>query len=288
MNDDLDEQLANIASCTDADVAVKLGCELARWDRLADAELCFRRAIDLGSTVALFNLGNTLAERHRWVEAIPTYERAIALGDTGSWLSLGHVLQELGDLGGAMRAFGEASRAGDTEGTLALAFSHREQGELDKAEEVAGQAAEAGNLQAAGVLACWRWDRTLDPALEADLRAAADRYPSARADLADLLHSDGRTAEAREVLEVGAELGEKESWLPLGNLYADEFGDIVAAERAYRRGIDSGDSHSRHNLGVLLEQRGDLEEAKKHFRIAAVSGDALAAAALRRLLTTEH
>jgi len=287
VDDDFAVRLAHLDSCTEADVVVRLGCELAKWDRLADAERCFRRAIELGSTVALFNLANTLAERHRWSEAIPTYERAIALGDTGSWLNLGHVLQDVGDLAGAMRAFREASLAGDSEGTLALAFSHREQGEPDKAEDVAKQAADAGNLQAAGVLAGWRWDRTLDPALEADLRAGADHHPSARADLADLLHSTGRTAEARIVLELGARLGEKESWLPLGNLYADELGDSIAAEAAYRSGIDCGDIRSHHNLGVLLEQRGEVEEAMKHFRLAAVAGDALAAAALRRLLNDE-
>jgi len=287
VDDEFAQRLATLESCTDTDVLVKLGCELATWDRLEDAERCFRRAIDLGSTVALFDLGNTLAERHRWSEAIATYERAIALGDTGSWLNLGHVLQEVGDLGGAMRAFREASEAGDSEGTLALAFSLREQGELDQAEDVARRAAEAGNLQAVGVLACWRWDRTLEPALETDLRAGADHFPSARADLADLLHSTGRTAEARVVLERGAQLGEKESWLPLGNLYADEFGDNVAAEAAYRSGIDSGDAHCHLNLGVLLEERGDVEGAERHFRLAVAAGDSLAATALRRLLDDE-
>lgn len=284
MDDDFGERLANLESVTDADVAVKLGCELANWDRLVEAERCFRRAIELGSTVALFNLANTLAERHRWSEAIRTYERAIALGDTGSWLNLGHVLQEVGDLAGAMRAFREAARTGDTDGMLALAFAHRELGQLDQAEDAARHAAEAGSLQAAGVLACWRWDRTLDPSLEADLRAGADHYPSARVNLADLLHSTGRSAEARTVLEAGTQKGEKESWLPLGNLYADEFDDGLAAEAAYRRGINSGDAHSHLNLGVLLEERGDVAGAEKHFRLAIASGDGLAEKALRHLL----
>jgi hypothetical protein len=57
--------------------------------------------------------------------------------------------------------------------------------------------------------------------MEQALRAGADHYPSARADLADLLRSTGRIAETRAVLERGAKLGEQECWLPLGNLYAD-------------------------------------------------------------------
>jgi hypothetical protein len=60
----------------------------------------------------------------------------------------------------------------------------------------------------------------------------------------------GRVDEARTVLERGAKLGEVESWLPLGNLYADELGDAAAAETAYRSGIAAGDTYCHHNLGV--------------------------------------
>ncbi|SDY56796.1 hypothetical protein SAMN05660209_03180 [Geodermatophilus africanus] len=86
------------------------------------------------------------------------------------------------------------------------------------------------------------------------------------------------------MLETGAARGEVASWLPLGNLYANELGDPDAAEAAYRSGIAAGDGHSHHNLAVLLLDRGDLDRAEFHLRLGAASGDALAAAALRRLL----
>jgi len=44
-----------------------------------------------------------------------------------------------------------------------------------------------------------------------------------------------------------------DSWLPLGNLYADELGMPDAAEAAYRSGIAAGDNHSHHNLALLLD-----------------------------------
>ena len=116
------------------------------------------------------------------------------------------------------------------------------------------------------------------------MRAGADHHPSARAALAHLLRTTGRLEEAREVLETGAAKGEVESWLPLGNLYADELGDPDAAGAAYRSGIAAGDDHSHHDLARLLVDRGDLDGAEFHLRLGAAGGDALAAAALRRLL----
>ena len=85
------------------------------------------------------------------------------------------------------------------------------------------------------------------------------------------------------MLESGAAPREVKSWLPLGNLYADEFSELDAAEAAYRSGIAAGDDHSHHDLAGLLEDRGDPDGAEFHHRLGAAHGNALAAAALRRL-----
>jgi tetratricopeptide (TPR) repeat protein len=69
----------------------------------------------------------------------------------------------------------------------------------------------------------------------------------------------------------------------LGNLYRDELDDREAAEDAYRLGIDSGDMWSHHNLAIILEERGDHEEAIAHYRLAAAAGSTFAATALVRL-----
>jgi TPR repeat protein len=177
-----------------------------------------------------------------------------------------------------------AAEHGDAAAALALAQLLRESGRQFESWHWAQLAADAGDTTAAGTLACWRWVETRDLALEPQLRAGADHSAAARAGLADLLRVTGRVEEARTVLERGAVRGEVASWLPLGNIYREELDDVVAAEAAYRAGIEGGDIHSHHNLGVLLLGTGDVEGAIEHFSIAAAGGDELAARVLREVL----
>ncbi|MGO4603672.1 tetratricopeptide repeat protein [Terrabacter sp. 2YAF2] len=283
MSPDLDERLS-VAATLNLTELVNLGCELAEVGRLPDAEQCFRQASDGGSGAAAFNLGNCLAEQERWLEAVAAYEVALGRGESDAWLNLGLVLHELGDLVGEIRAYEAAEAAGDSGGALGLAFALREQGDRDAAMQAAQRSAAAGNDTAAAVVACWQWCTSLDPALDPALRAGADHFPSARADLGHLLVDTGRIGEARAVLERGMKLGEVESMLPLGNLYADVLGDEQAAETAYRAGAAHGDAHSHYNLAVLLEERGDRAGAEQHYRAAIEGGDTLAVSALRELL----
>ena len=284
MDEDLDERLRAAAASVDMDELVGLGCDLADSDRFPDAEACFRRASDLGSPVAALNLGNSLASQERWLEAVAAFELALDRGETDAWRNLGLVLRELGDLAGEIRAYERAEDAGDSGGALGIAFALRAQGDREAAMAAAQRSASAGYELAAAVVACWQWCLTQDPSLEAALRAGADHFRSARADLGDLLVATGRVDEARQVFERGMKLGESESMLPLGNLYTDLLGDDDAAEVAYRAGAELGDAHSHHNLAVLLESQDDLEGAERHYRLAIEGGDTLAIAALRNLL----
>ena len=281
MRNDLEVRLRRLRTSADVDELLDLGCDLADAGQLADAEWCFRRAADLGEPVAWFNLGNALAGQNRLEEAVAAYERALDGGEPDAWRNLGRVLETLGDLAGAMRAYRGAAQAGDLQGGLQLAFLLQEQGEGEQAIEVAEQLALAGDEEAAAVVACWRWCTTRDVRLESALRAGADHFPSARGDLAQLLRETGRPAEARFVLERGAKRGDVESWLPLGNLYNEEMGDVEAAEEAFRSGIAAGDVYCHHNLGVLLADRGDLEGAVEQFELGSAAGDSLAASALQ-------
>lgn len=319
MADDLDARLRLARSSDDVALVVDLGCELSDAGRHIDAEWCFQRAIDLGEESMCLNLGNALADQGRHGEAAAMFRRAIesgdtdawinlgnslaaedsfgdaalafeqatATGNTDAWLNLGQVLEEMGDLAGAIRAYQAGSAAADSNATITWAFMLREQGERTQAEVVAELAVEQGSKYGAAVLACWRYCRTLDPELESDLRAGADLFASARGDLADLLANSERVPEALTVLRRGVELGEKESCLPLGNLYRDVLHNDSAAERAYRDGIALGDAYSHHNLASLLEHQGQLDDAINHYRMAAAGGDALAVKALNRLSETD-
>jgi tetratricopeptide (TPR) repeat protein len=287
MSKDLDARLREADSSDAASTLVELGCDLSGAGRHQDAEVCFRRAVALGEDWVAFNLGNELMAQGRPEEAVHAYQAAVAAGENDGWLNLGQCLEGLGDLAGAMDAYRHADHGGDKNGALALAYMLREQGEYADAERLAQRGASLGNLQAVGAAACWAYDRTRDPALEHDLRRGSEHYPSARADLAEILRETGRIEQAREELTRGAKLGECESWLPLGNLLSDELGDLDAAEDAYRAGIAAGDRNCHNNLGNLLLEREDVAGAEEQFREGGRLGDQLAVRALRNLLDDE-
>ncbi|WP_369140164.1 tetratricopeptide repeat protein [Modestobacter versicolor] len=303
----------------DVDALVDRGCELAELGDHEEAVRWFRRAAVHGDAVALFDLGNSLSALGRWAEAAAVHQQAADAGEDDAWLNLAHDLRQLGRwpeseraarqaiergdpngwaaLGEALRALGRAAEAertfraaaarGNAPAALELAYDLRESGRELEAWHWVQVAADAGDDVAAATLACWRWDETRDPALEPQLRAGARVYEHARTSLSHLLRSTDRVEEARSVLEEGALRGEVASWLPLGNLYRDELDDDVAAEAAYRAGIEGGDLHSHHNLGVLLLDAGDVDGAIEHFSIAAAGGDDLAARVLREVLAEE-
>ncbi|GAB7191513.1 hypothetical protein NUM3379_22210 [Kineococcus sp. NUM-3379] len=294
MDDDLDDRLARALGAGRADDLVDVGCDLAERGRHTEALRCFERAVELGAAWAWFDVANTLRDLDRPREAVPAYRRALAAGEGDAWLNLGLVLQDLGESAAAAEALRSAAEvAGQPEGWLALGWLLHEEGDQPGAEAAAARAAGAGLRRAAGVLAAWRWNASPDPAsapaLEADLRAGAAGDGLVRAALADLLLATGRVAAARAELELGAKLGQRECWLPLGNLLADgppDTGtgvDEDAAQDAYRAGIAAGDDNCHHNLGVLLLRRGDLTGARECFRAGAAAGDAVAEAALHRL-----
>jgi tetratricopeptide (TPR) repeat protein len=240
--------------------------------------------IDRGSAVAWLNLAHALAEVGRWADAERAARAALDAGDRKAWVVLGDALEAQGRSTEAQRMLRAAAGRGDDQAALALAHVLRESGRQLEAWHWAQVAADSGNEVAAGTLAGWRWEETRDPALEPQLRAGAEHVEGARTGLAALLRSTDRVEEARAVLEEGALRGEVDCWLPLGNLYRDQLDDDVAAAAAYRAGIEGGDLHSHHNLGVLLLDRGDVDGAIEHFSIAAAGGDDLAARVLREVL----
>ncbi|MCW2576861.1 MAG: uncharacterized protein JWR28_2520 [Modestobacter sp.] len=301
---------------SDVDALIDQGYDLADLGDHEQAVALFRRAAAQGSAVALFHLGLSLSALGRWDEAIAAHQQAADAGEddawpalanalcqverwadaeqaargaidrgaTPAWAALREALHAQGRAAEAQRTLRAAAGRGDVQAALELAHSLRDCGRQLQAWHWAQVAADSGNEVAAGTLACWRWDESRDPALEPQLRAGAEYYEHARTSLAHLLRTTGRVEEARTVLEEGVLRGEAASWLPLGNLYRDQLGDDVAAAAAYRAGIEGGDLHSHHNLGVLLLDGGDVDGAIEHFSIAAAGGDDLAARVLREVL----
>lgn len=92
--------------------------------------------------------------------------------------------------------------------------------------------------------------------------------------LARALRIEGRIAESRRILEDLMERKIYGAALQLGNLLADEFGDVAGAELAYLSGISAGDANSAYNLGVLRAEQGREQEADRLFALAAQMGGA--------------
>lgn len=272
----------------DAAELIDRGCSLSEAGEHVEAAWCFQRAVELGETWAAFNLGNELVQLERPLAAIPEYERALAVGETDAWLNLGAVLEGLGDLAGALRAYEQGRLAGDAQAGIQRAYLLRETGERASAAVVMGDVARTGSALADAIAACWEWDTSLDPALEPRLRAGAELHPDARVDLAHLLRDTAREDEAVALLRWGAEAGENECLLPLGNLLYDHAGLVDDAEAAYRAGIAAGDTYCHHNLACLLEDEDRLVEALHHYRLGAAAGDALAQRALDALAAEDR
>lgn len=277
----MDGRARAVLAGDDADAIVELGCDLADAGRQQDALSCFQRAVELGNEWVWFNVGNTLRDLDRPQEAVDAYRRAVRAGETDAWLNLGYLLEAAADLDGAATAFREAGAAGQPEGFVELAHLERDRGDDDAAELALRR---AGSFPPAlAELACWDWERTLDPALEGALRDGSAVSGAARASLAALLLLTRRPLEAQQQLELGAKLGQRECWLPLGNVLAERVGDLEAAEEAYRAGIAAGDAYCHHNLALLLLERGDVAQAEFHLSAGSAAGDDLAERALRSL-----
>ncbi|MGW4371536.1 tetratricopeptide repeat protein, partial [Nocardia takedensis] len=96
-------------------------------------------------------------------------------------------------------------------------------------------------------------------------------------------HLRDNTPAATTLFRKAAEAGHGGAMINLGVLL-EQRGDLVEAESWYRIAADAGHAGAMNNLALLLEQRGDLVEAESWYRIAAEIGDSEAMVSLGVLL----
>lgn len=179
----------------------------------------------------------------------------------------------------AISMFREAADGGSSAALAALGESlswmgHNEEAEVWLRKAIA---AEAGNpARLAGLLG----ESFVSAGTSTDLHEAEDLLKKGLEDseefgvpLAHLLLRQGRTAEAREFLARAVAADVYGAALLLGNLLAEEPGELDAAEAAYWAGISSGDGHSAHNLAVMLLENGETERAHELHELAKRMGD---------------
>ncbi|MCA0332150.1 MAG: tetratricopeptide repeat protein [Actinobacteria bacterium] len=250
--EDLDSLALAAASAEDWDLLVDLGCRQFDSGNLSGALDSFTRAVTEGRLYALINVGNCHYEMGDYSQAAEWFGKAEAAGDTTATYNLALALEHLDRSAEQVdEVLTRAASAGDAKAAIDLAFRLRARGEYSTALMHVAEAAAAGDELAAAISSCWRWDATHDSGLEAALRRGQSRFPSARADLAELLVLTGRRQEGMDVLRTGVAEGELDSFVPLANMLEDD-GDLTGATQLLRAAAELGDGNARENLERLL------------------------------------
>jgi tetratricopeptide (TPR) repeat protein len=122
-----------------------------------------------------------------------------------------------------------------------------------------------------------------DVSLLPELEAAASVLPCVRADVGQMLVALGRLEDAERYLREAADDGERDVFVPLGNLYK-KLGFVDKALACYRQGFELGDCFCAFNAGLLVADQGDQQESLRWIRLAANGGDARA----RKYLSSEY
>ncbi|HEV8376058.1 MAG TPA: tetratricopeptide repeat protein [Candidatus Polarisedimenticolia bacterium] len=291
--------------------AFQLGMILREGGDEAGGERAYRQVIDssdgpeLGA--ALLNLGALLMERNKREAAKETLSRALELGGPtergGAAANLGNLAKDQGDIESAQRFF-----------ELAMECSRDNTPEADdllEALEAAGRTAEVQNRKdalrearvAGGTAGAEHLAKLLmeqgnhSGAVDAFRQAIAFGHPEgtprAEAELAgQLLPVDEAKKVFHEVIASGHDKWGPMASVNLGVLLEEE-GDLQGAKDAYRRGSqftdpESGGRAARY-LGDLQAQEGDVAGAVESYRRAMESEgeDGVAAAfSLASLLAT--
>ncbi|WP_409463447.1 tetratricopeptide repeat protein [Amycolatopsis sp. GA6-003] len=175
------------------------------------ADRAYRAAIEAGDLSALNDYGVFLRDQERYREAVEVLRRACDHGDV---LAPGNLVaayaDDLSDLPAAIET---GERYADPERPSvypALAVAYARAGQLDKADDLFRQGIAAGARKAHQAYAWFLWDDKKDVvAAERQFWLAFEAdEPGWSLGLGELLAELGRVAEARAVLERGAEWGD--------------------------------------------------------------------------------
>ncbi|TNM69480.1 tetratricopeptide repeat protein [Streptomyces sp. NP160] len=294
-----------------------LGVDAAEAGRHEEAAEAFARAVQLGDRDALLGLGNALLDLGRDDEAEAAFARAVDEGDPLAGLNLGIARERREDWAGAERAYQVARSAGDPRAVVFLADVWRwhggapgVSGSEDDARDLLRSAASGGDPEACAVLGTWLFSEAASapgggeegvaalPAggeVEQLLRAGADVDVDARGDLAWLLRTRGvrradaaAHAEALALLRSGAAEGDPTGAIRLALVLEEDLGDLDGAEGVLRTLAEGGEPRAWNNLGLLLERRGRIVEARRMLSRGVRAGDVLAAKNLRSFLVRHH
>jgi tetratricopeptide (TPR) repeat protein len=237
-----------------------------------------------GPAAALVRAGEKLEKRGDVAGAEDAYRRADAAGNAEGASDLGVLLFERDDIEAAHAALVRADQRGSGMGAFRLGFLLEETGKPTEAEQAYRRAVERGNEHAASNLT--------------DLLRRRGDHAGAAAIEQPTAHAAGQTeailaeAERRGIPTLRVDDAED---LLIGMAKTElEQGRTARAEQILREVLDRGRQArglAALNLGILLQERGDLAGARQAYETALASEDHLAAGAaalnLGHLLATD-
>jgi TPR repeat protein len=185
-------------------------------------------------------------------KAAETWRQPAEAGDPRAMAVLAALLRRRGETVAARHWLGRAAHIGDSEAAFALGMRRSEQGDRVTAKMLWQMAVASGSIHAARALAF-------------------------------LMARSGEDGDATALGHIAAESNHVEAMNLLGTL-AIRRGDAAEAEMWHRRAArDGGSIESAYRLGVLLDARGESQEAERVLGWAAEAEHAEAAALLRDL-----
>ena len=189
-------------------------------------------------------------------------------------LDLGLDLIEMGQTDDGDRFVRQAAEKGSVSAQHRLGKRLAERGD-DEGERWLQRAAEQGSGDAAADLAAILLQRGGSEEAESRWRSAAEQGDGAAAYILGLLR-DGRGdgADALQWFRLAVGHGSTPAAYRLSTMAPEPAGDD---ERSLRLAAEQGDAKAANNLGVTLDQRGEMEEAERWYRKAAEQGYAEAA-----------
>jgi Flp pilus assembly protein TadD len=223
-----------------------------------------------GAAEALVRTGEQLEERGDLAGAEQAYRRADAAGSAEGASHLGCLLFERGDIEAARAALVRADERGSGMGVFRLGFLLQQTGEIAEAEQAYRRGVKRGNPQAAHNLVVMLRRRG-DHAGAAEVeQSTAPAGGSAEALLAEARRSGIPTFRVDDPEALSIALAKR--WYEEGKIeLAEESFRKIATHGRQARGL------AALNLGILLEQRGDLAGARQAYETAIASDDRSAA-----------
>jgi TPR repeat protein len=251
-----------------------LGIALMRAGKTDEAEVQLRRAADLGNSDGMANLGNLLlVNRKKVEEGVDWYRKASDAGSAYGMTNYGLELAKLGRHKEAEDLYRKAASMNSAGGLFELSEVFARRQDNDQSEALCRRAVDGGNPAAMLKLAAIVLARGDVDEAENLHRRAAGRGPGFMASLGSFLAQRERVDEAEPILKQAAELGEPYAYHCLGVIAAGR-GELEQAKEHYRIAIQDGSAQSMVNLAqLLIYTEGDEEVIEQLSRDAAELGN---------------